>query len=88
MRRAGGKAHGVTMASRSIQLRWPGRCHLCSARLAPGQTASFDEVSRQLTCMSCIATAPGSRARRSRRAEREHVRALIAEARAALDRAS
>jgi hypothetical protein len=49
--------------------------------------ASFDDVSRQLTCLPCAAAEPGSAARHSRRAERTEVRTLIAEARAALDAA-
>jgi hypothetical protein len=82
-----GKAHGVGMTSRSIQLRWDGRCRLCGRRLRAGQMASFDDLSRQLTCLPCAAAEPGSAARHSRRAERTEVRTLIAEARAALDAA-
>jgi hypothetical protein len=87
MRARLGKAHGVAMASRSIQLRWDGRCRLCGRRLHAGQTASFDDVSRQLTCLACTAADAGSTAEHSRRAERTQVRTLIAEARAALDAA-
>lgn len=73
------------MASRSIQLRWDGRCSRCFIHLRVGATAVFDDTSRRITCLACHRADPGSTARRRGRKERDQVRQLIAEARAALD---
>ncbi len=101
------------MARRSIQLRWHGRCCACRGELAVGETAQFDDVSRELTCSECLggtrwpaspdrasaaaqkaAEPPESGASAGVRApqaplrrgdaDRSQVRAMIADARAAL----
>lgn len=77
------------MSAHPIQLRWPGRCHLCCARLPVGDRALFDPASRDLTCYRCadgelplFAPPP---VRRPSEAERARIKALIAETRAVLD---
>jgi hypothetical protein len=83
------------MTTRSIQLRWAGRCSRCSARLPVGATADFDPVCRELTCARCADgqlplplpdPPPPSPSRRARGTadERARIRALIDEAKAAL----
>lgn len=90
----------MDMASRTIQLRWHGRCCLCRVELGAHGVAAFDDVTRELTCMDCVddaqdearsvdpPAAPPARApRRYRppRTDRAQVKALIADARAALE---
>ena len=87
------------MGVRSIQLRRRGRCHSCRTELWAGDTAYYDDAARRVTCRSCAmgdrptlpfdgrraTPAPeASAARRPSAAERERVKALIADARAAL----
>jgi hypothetical protein len=77
------------MTTHPIQLRWPGRCHLCAARLPAGTQALFDSVSRELSCRRCatgelpLPEAPPTR--RQSEAERTRIKALIAETRAILN---
>jgi hypothetical protein len=88
------------MASRTIQLRWHGRCCLCRVELGARETAAFDDVTRELTCMACIDDArdearsvqpPAApqpvrpRHYRPPVTDRAQVKALIADARAALE---
>jgi hypothetical protein len=94
-------AHRVSMAHRTIELRWHARCCRCLAELGVGETARFDDVSHEITCDDCAAGRPHERpstlpprwaptnATRQRQSEleRQRVKALIGEARAALDAA-
>jgi hypothetical protein len=71
------------MSMRPIELRWRGHCHLCHVDLPPGETAAWDRITHELTCVDCLTTAPVQ----DRRVAREQVKALISNARAALDAA-
>ena len=88
------------MARRTIQLRWHGRCSFCRCELAAGATATFDDISREITCDRCMhglpaaaepappvprSTTPRPRRRAETATERERIKALISDARAALD---
>lgn len=83
------------MARRLIQLRWQGRCCVCLAELAAGDDAVYDEAAHEVTCSACatgavrVQSAAHQRPARTTRTarEREHIRSLIAEARAKLDAA-
>jgi hypothetical protein len=81
------------MGTRSIQLRWPGRCWRCSAHLDAGATAEFDPVSRELTCRDCLEgrlplplppVPEPDHPHRPSVSERERIRLLIAETKATL----
>jgi hypothetical protein len=72
---------------------------MCRVALAAGDVAAFDSVTRELRCVRCLAAynaghepertdrTGASRARRQAEAERDRIKALIADAREALDRA-
>ena len=88
------------MGMHAIELRWRGRCVRCAAELAAGELARFDDISHEISCLDCkdrarvarIAAAkklasPPPTPRQSQ-AERRRIRALIADARAALEQAS
>lgn len=87
------------MARRSIELRWQGRCSVCLRPLGAGELTLSDDRSHDLVCLACSAEqhradtteADRRRTRPARRAEtaaeRVRIRALIADARAALDAA-
>jgi hypothetical protein len=68
------------MAVHAIQLRWRGRCARCRTPLAAGQLARFDDVTHQIACLDC-------RANELPLTDPARVKAMIAEARAALARA-
>ena len=81
-----------------IELRWRGRCSRCRAELGRGELARFDDVTREIACFDCDERARvGRQAARERMrlttpppaapptpADRTRVKAMIAEARAAL----
>ena len=75
------------MALRSIQLRWPGRCVLCQHDLPAGTLALFDAATHEISCLDCPTT-PAHRSQvrshESTEAERDRLRHLIGDARAAL----
>ena len=87
------------MGVRSIQLRRRGRCHRCRTELWAGDAAYYDDAARRVTCRGCAMgdrpTLPfegrrtaspqdAAAGRRPSAADRERVKALIADARAAL----
>lgn len=43
----------MSVASKLITLRYPGRCSACQAELGPGTTALWDSVAKAVTCQSC-----------------------------------
>ena len=68
---------------RPIELRWRGHCRLCHVDLPAGELAAWDRITHQLTCVDCLTSAPTE----DRRVARERVKALISDARAALEAA-
>lgn len=66
---------------RPIELRWRGHCRICRVDLPAGETAAWDRVTHELTCVDCLTSAPTE----DRRVARDKVKELIADARAALD---
>jgi hypothetical protein len=92
------------MGMHAIELRWRGRCVRCAAELAAGELARFDDVTHEISCLDCkdrarvariaaarkLASPPPSprRSPAQSQAERRRIRALIADARAALAQAS
>jgi hypothetical protein len=82
------------MGTRTIELRWRGRCARCHTPLGAGEVAHYDDATHEISCVDC-----GARARTAARAlaarptvphtdaERDRVRQLIADARAALAQA-
>jgi hypothetical protein len=92
----------MTMARRLIELRWHGRCVRCRSELGAGEPAAFDDRSHEITCTRCLSglpprepALPAEHSTPSRRPspqprdpqQRDEVRRLIADARAALDAA-
>jgi hypothetical protein len=88
------------MAMHTIELRWRGRCCRCRAELGAGEIARFDDRTHEVSCFDCgeraeaAALAAALRLRGTSdvhpphtEAERERVRALIADARSALSHA-
>jgi DNA-directed RNA polymerase subunit RPC12/RpoP len=73
----GREAHVSDMAVHAIELRWRGRCARCQAELLAGELARFDDVTRQISCPDC-------RTRNVPLTDPAKVKAMIAEARAAL----
>lgn len=79
------------MGTRTIELRWRGRCARCRSPLGAGEAAHYDDATHEISCVDCAA-----RARTAARAvaahpllpkteaEKVRVRQLIADARAAL----
>ena len=85
------EAHIPGMGMHAIELRWRGRCARCAELLAAGELARYDDVSHQISCLDCddrkrprLTASPPPKPHHSE-AERRRVRALIADARAALD---
>jgi len=84
------------MGERWIELRWRGRCSRCAAELGAGELARFDIETHAISCPDCDARAATAKRAAARRpslivdaphpseAERQRVKRLIAEARAAL----
>jgi hypothetical protein len=85
------------MGVHAIELRWRGRCTRCATELAAGELARFDDVTHEISCLDCQDRARVSRVAAAKatsspppsphpsEAERRRIRALIADARAALD---
>jgi hypothetical protein len=68
------------MSMRPIELRWRGRCWRCQATVPAGETAAWDQLTHRITCVECLTGIP-------RTQDRERVKALISDARAALEAA-
>ena len=46
---------GVEPATRSMRLRYAGRCRTCHSELPAGTTAFYDRAYRAVTCLACVA---------------------------------
>lgn len=74
------------MASRAIHLRWPGHCSECGGAIRAGVLAVWDDATHDVTCLDCVGHEGYSlRPPTPPEVERERIRELIREARAALD---
>ena len=81
-----------------IELRYRGRCSRCRAELGRGELARFDDLTREIACFDCDERARIGREAAKRRmrmmapppaeppspADQQRVKAMIADARAAL----
>lgn len=65
---------------RPIELRWRGRCCRCQATVPAGETAAWDRLTHRITCVDCLTAVP-------REQDQARVKALISDARAALEAA-